>query len=83
MICSDRKDLLELESLSAAEIIDLLDTARTMRQVIDRPIKKVPTLRGKTVANLFFENSTRTRLSFELAERMTADSTTLGLRSSL
>ena len=75
MIFRDRKDLLELESLTAAEITDLLDTARSMRQVVDRPIKKVPTLRGKTVANLFFENSTRTRLSFELAEkRMSADS---------
>jgi aspartate carbamoyltransferase catalytic subunit len=71
----ERKDLLDLESLTAAEITDILDTSRTMRQIIDRPIKKVPTLRGKTVANLFFEPSTRTRLSFELAEkRLSADS---------
>ena len=75
MIRDERKDLLDLESLSAAEILDLLDTARTMRQVIDRPIKKVPTLRGRTVANVFYEPSTRTRLSFELAEkRLSADS---------
>jgi aspartate carbamoyltransferase catalytic subunit len=70
----DKRDLLDLESLSAGEITDLLDTARSMRQIIDRPVRKVPTLRGKTVANLFFEPSTRTRLSFELAEkRLTAD----------
>src|SRR5512147_1771550 len=75
MISNERKDLLDLESLSAAEISDILDTARSMRAVIDRPIKKVPTLRGKTVANLFYEPSTRTRFSFELAEkRLSADS---------
>jgi aspartate carbamoyltransferase catalytic subunit len=70
-----RKDLLGLEDLSAQEILDILDTAESFRQVIDRPIKKVPTLRGKTVGNLFFEPSTRTRISFELAEkRLSADS---------
>lgn len=75
MRVDDKRDLIDLESLSAAEIVDLLDTARSMRQVIDRPVKKVPALRGKTVANLFYEPSTRTRLSFELAEkRLTADS---------
>ena len=47
----------------------ILDTAVSFREVLDRPIKKVPPLQGKTVANMFFENSTRTRLSFELAER--------------
>jgi aspartate carbamoyltransferase catalytic subunit len=47
----------------------ILDTAVSFREVLDRPIKKVPPLQGKTIANLFFENSTRTRLSFELAER--------------
>src|SRR5512140_336860 len=78
MIRDERKDLLELETLSATEIIDILDTARSMRAVIDRPIRKVPTLRGRTVANLFFEPSTRTRLSFELAEkRLSADSVNL------
>jgi len=75
MRIDDKRDLLDLESLSAVEIVDLLDTSRSMRQVIDRPVKKVPALRGKTVANLFYESSTRTRLSFELAEkRLTADS---------
>jgi aspartate carbamoyltransferase catalytic subunit len=75
MRMDDKRDLVDLESQSAAEIIDLLDTARSMRHIIDRPIRKVPALRGKTVANLFYEASTRTRLSFELAEkRLTADS---------
>jgi len=71
----DRKDLLGLEDLSTDEITSILDTAEAFRGVLDRPIKKVPTLRGKTVANLFFEPSTRTRISFELAEkRLSADS---------
>ncbi len=69
-----RKDLLGLEDLSADEITSILDTARTFREVLDRPIPKVPSLRGLTAANLFFEASTRTRLSFELAEkRLSAD----------
>jgi aspartate carbamoyltransferase catalytic subunit len=69
-----RKDLLGLEDLSADEIVSILDTARTFREVLDRPIPKVPSLRGLTAANLFFEASTRTRLSFELAEkRLSAD----------
>ena len=69
-----KKDLLGLEDLSAQEIVGILDTARTFREVLDRPIPKVPPLRGMTAANLFFENSTRTRLSFELAEkRLSAD----------
>jgi aspartate carbamoyltransferase catalytic subunit len=69
-----RKDLLGIEELSADEIVSILDTARTFREVLDRPIPKVPSLRGLTAANLFFEASTRTRLSFELAEkRLSAD----------
>ena len=69
-----RKDLLGLEDLDASEIVSILDTARTFREVLDRPIPKVPSLRGLTAANLFFEASTRTRLSFELAEkRLSAD----------
>jgi aspartate carbamoyltransferase catalytic subunit len=72
---SERKDLLGLEDVAAEEITAILDTAEAFRGVLDRPIKKVPTLRGKTVANLFFEPSTRTRFSFELAEkRLSADS---------
>jgi aspartate carbamoyltransferase catalytic subunit len=68
------KDLLGLEELTADEILSILDTARTFREVLDRPVPKVPSLRGLTAANLFFEPSTRTRLSFELAEkRLSAD----------
>jgi aspartate carbamoyltransferase catalytic subunit len=70
----NRKDLLGLEEVPAEEIVRILDTARVMREVLDRPIPKVPSLRALTVANLFFEASTRTRLSFELAEkRLSAD----------
>ena len=69
-----RKDLLGIEDLSPEEIIFILDTTKSFREILERPIKMVPTLRGKTVANLFFEPSTRTRLSFELAEkRLNAD----------
>lgn len=69
-----RKDLLGIAELSAAEIGLILDTAESFREVASRPIKKVPTLRGKTVINLFFEASTRTRSSFEIAEkRLSAD----------
>lgn len=70
-----RKDLLGIAELSAEEITLILDTAESFREVSERPIKKVPTLRGKTVVNLFFEPSTRTRSSFEIAEkRLSADS---------
>jgi len=70
----NRKHLLDIESLSAEEITTVLDTARAFKDVGQRPIKKVPALRGKTVVNLFIEPSTRTRISFELAAlRLTAD----------
>lgn len=70
-----RKHLLGLEELSGGEILDILDTSRSFRQVLDRPIKRVPALQGVTACNAFFESSTRTRLSFELAEkRLSADS---------
>jgi len=62
------KDLVGIDPLSAGEIQLLLDTAEQMREVAERPIKKVPALRGKTVVNLFFEPSTRTRFSFVVAE---------------
>ncbi len=66
--------LLGLQNVSKNDIQLILDTAVTFREVLDRPIKKVPTLKGTTVVNLFYENSTRTRLSFELAEkRLSAD----------
>ncbi|MEK6560429.1 MAG: aspartate carbamoyltransferase catalytic subunit [Nitrospirota bacterium] len=68
------KDLLEIKGLSVDEINYILDTAVSFKEVTGRDIKKVPTLRGKTVVNLFFEPSTRTRTSFELAaKRLSAD----------
>ncbi len=70
-----RKDILDLASLSADEIRLILDTAENMREISDRPIKKVPTLRGKTVILFFYEPSTRTKLSFDIAaKRLSADS---------
>ena len=69
-----RKDLLSLELLSRGEIELLLETAESFKEVSARQVKKVPSLRGKTIANLFFESSTRTRTSFELAaKRLSAD----------
>ena len=62
-----RKDLLGMQDLDAAEIIGVLDTAASMKEIAAREIKKVPALRGKTVVNLFYESSTRTRTSFEIA----------------
>jgi aspartate carbamoyltransferase catalytic subunit len=68
------KDLLGLEELSAEQIQLILDTAEPFKEISERPIKKVPTLRGATIVNLFFEASTRTRVSFEFAEkRLSAD----------
>jgi len=68
------KDLVGLEPLSAEQIRLILDTAEPFKEVSERPIKKVPALRGKTIVNLFFEASTRTRISFEFAEkRLSAD----------
>src|SRR6476646_6341755 len=68
------KDLVGLESLSPDQIRLILDTAEPFKEVSERPIKKVPALRGKTIVNLFFEASTRTRISFEFAEkRLSAD----------
>ena len=70
----NRKHLLGLEGVSAEEIKLILDTAASFKEVLERPIPKVPTLRGKTIVNLFYEASTRTRISFELAEkRLSAD----------
>ncbi|HXG01234.1 MAG TPA: aspartate carbamoyltransferase catalytic subunit [Bacteroidota bacterium] len=63
------RHLLGLDGMPKEDIQLILDTAVSFREVLERPIKKVPPLQGKTVANLFFESSTRTRLSFELAER--------------
>ena len=68
------RNLLSTTDLSQAEALSILDTARELAQVADRPVKKLPTLRGRTVVNLFFEDSTRTRISFEAAaKRLSAD----------
>lgn len=75
------RHLLGIQDLEPAEIDLIVQTAVAMKEVAHRPIKKVPTLRGRTVINLFFEASTRTRMSFELAEkRLSAD--TLGMTTS-
>ncbi|MFQ5527512.1 MAG: aspartate carbamoyltransferase catalytic subunit [Thermoanaerobaculia bacterium] len=79
----ERKDLLAIADLSPEEIQLILDTADSFREIAERPIKKVPTLRGRTVVNLFFEPSTRTRSSFEIAEkRLSADSINFSSSSS-
>ena len=77
------KDLLAISDLSSEEITLILDTAEAMREIGERPIKKVPTLRGKTVVNLFYEPSTRTRTSFEIAEkRLSADTLNVAVAAS-
>ena len=77
------KHLLGLRKYSAADIQTIIDTAFNFREVLDRPIKKVPSLQGVTIANLFFENSTRTRISFELAQkRLSADTVNFSASSS-
>ncbi|MGE3179122.1 MAG: aspartate carbamoyltransferase catalytic subunit [Vicinamibacterales bacterium] len=78
-----KKDLLSIDDLTRDEIYNLLDTAEAMREIGERPIKKVPTLRGKTVVNLFYEPSTRTRTSFEIAEkRLSADTLNIAVAAS-
>ena len=68
------KHLLSINDLAAAEAIEILDTASELAKISDGPMKKLPTLRGRTVVNLFFEDSTRTRISFEsAAKRLSAD----------
>ena len=77
------KDLLSVGDLSPDEILLILDTAVAMQEVGTRSIKKVPTLRGRTVVNLFFEPSTRTRTSFEIAEkRLSADTVNVAAKGS-
>jgi len=78
-----RRDLLGIRNLSPEEIVGILNTAENFREISNREIKKVPTLRGKTVINLFFESSTRTRTSFELAaKRLSADTVNISISSS-
>ena len=79
----NRRHLLGIRELSAGEITHLLDTAETFRDVSRREIKKVPALRGRTVINLFFEASTRTRTSFEIAaKRLSADAVNVSISTS-
>ena len=83
MIRWDRKNLLGLEDLTEDEINHILNTADSFKEISMRPIKKVPTLRGKTIASLFFEPSTRTKISFDLAaKRLSADVVSIQLSSS-
>ena len=77
------RHLLGIDGLEAGEIALILDTAEAMKEIAARPIKKVPTLRGRTVVNLFFEPSTRTRTSFEIAEkRLSADTLSIATATS-
>ena len=83
MTLSLGKDLLGLEHLSPEQIVRILDTAEPFKEVSERAIKKVPALRGKTIVNLFFEASTRTRISFEFAEkRLSADTVNIATQAS-
>ncbi len=78
-----RKDLLSIRELAPEEILFLLDQTNSFREINERDIKKVPTLRGKTIVNFFFENSTRTRASFEIAgKRLSADVINLSVSTS-
>ncbi|HYH78951.1 MAG TPA: aspartate carbamoyltransferase catalytic subunit [Longimicrobium sp.] len=77
------KDLVGLEELTREQITAILDTAETFKEISERPVRKVPFLRGRTVVNAFFENSTRTRVSFEFAEkRMGADTVSISTSGS-
>src|SRR6266404_8226856 len=78
-----QRHLLGLEGVSADEITTMLDSAASFKEISERDIKKVPTLRGKTVINLFYENSTRTRTSFEIAaKRLSADTINISASTS-
>jgi aspartate carbamoyltransferase catalytic subunit len=77
------RHLLGIETLEPSDIQTILDTADGLKEILDRPIKKVPALRGRTVINLFYESSTRTRSSFEVAERvLSADSLSIAAATS-
>ncbi|MCB2226424.1 MAG: aspartate carbamoyltransferase catalytic subunit [Desulfarculaceae bacterium] len=78
-----RRNLLGLEGVSAEEITTILDTAESLKEISYRPIRKVPTLRGKTIVHFFYEASTRTRTSFELAaKRLSGDTVSLSASTS-
>lgn len=77
------RHLLGMNNVPKEDIQLILDTAITFKEILDRPIKRVPTLQGKTIVNLFYENSTRTRISFELAEkRLSADAVNFSVSTS-
>lgn len=79
----EKKDILDIESLEPSEISMILDTAEGMKEISERPVKKVPTLRGKTIVLFFQEPSTRTKLSFDTAaKRLSADSISISKSSS-
>ena len=83
MIQLSSKHVIGIEHLTVDDIELILKTATQFKEIINRPIKKVPTLQGKTVVNLFYESSTRTRISFELAEkRLSADSVNFAVTGS-
>ncbi len=78
-----KRNILGMRQMTKEEISFVLDTAESLREILQRPIKKVPTLRGRTVVNLFFEPSTRTKLSFELAaKRLSADTVSISASAS-
>ncbi|MFZ3047815.1 MAG: aspartate carbamoyltransferase, partial [Desulfatirhabdiaceae bacterium] len=78
-----QKDILDIDNLSVDEINLILDAAKSMKEISNRPVKKVPTLRGKTVVLYFYEPSTRTRTSFDIAaKRLSADSISLSASGS-
>ena len=78
-----RKDLLGIADLAPEEITHILNNAASLKEISTRPIKKVPTLRGRTVVTLFYEPSTRTRMSFEIAaKRLSADTVNLTVSAS-
>ncbi|MCS7053816.1 MAG: aspartate carbamoyltransferase catalytic subunit [Ignavibacterium sp.] len=77
------RHLLGMQNVPKEDIQLILDTANTFKEILERPIKRVPTLQGKTIVNLFYENSTRTRISFELAEkRLSADAINFSVSTS-
>ena len=79
----NRKDLISIEELSKDEILTLFKTAEAFKKILDRKTTKTPALRGKTVVNLFFENSTRTRVAFEMAAtKLSADVMSLDMKTS-
>src|SRR4030042_1382443 len=78
-----RKDILGLQEMTPDEITLILDTARSNKEILARPVRKVPILRGKSICTLFYEDSTRTRTSFELAAKiMSADTTSISTSGS-